>query len=39
MTTTRLNRVMSNQRRLFFFNAVAAVAFMGTFGASIVAMF
>ena len=39
MTTTRLNRVMTNQRRLFFFNAAAVVAFAGTFGASIVAMF
>ena len=39
MTTTRLDRVISNQRRLFFFNVAASVTFFATFGASIVAMF
>ena len=38
-TTTRLDRVISNQRRLFFFNVAATLAFVGSFGASVMAMF
>jgi hypothetical protein len=38
-TTTRLDQVISNQRKLFLGNVAAAVVFMSSFGASIVAMF
>jgi hypothetical protein len=38
MTTTRLDRVMLNQRRLFFFNLATVAAFVSTVGASLAAM-
>lgn len=38
-TTTRLDRVISSQRRLLFFNVATTFAIMASLGASIVAMF
>jgi hypothetical protein len=39
MTTTRLDRVIMNQRKLLVFNAAATLGFMGMLCASIVALF